>query len=99
MHLHLAAIRKILGVHSSLEILNALYNNENLSFDNLVLTPRGTKVFELILKGHTIEEIALELGMSYSGVRRHKEKMILANNCSTMKELVSRYYEQLQEDK
>ncbi len=86
-------------MHSSLEILSALYDNENLSFDNLILTPRGTKVFELILKGHTIEEIALELGMSYSGVRRHKEKMILANNCSTMKELVSKYYEQLQEDK
>ncbi len=86
-------------MHSSLEILSALYDNENLSFENLVLTPRGTKVFELILKGHTIEEIALELGMSYSGVRRHKEKMILANNCSTMKELVSKYYEQLQGDK
>lgn len=57
------------------------------------LTPRGKEIFQLILKGLSDKQIGEYLGISYSGVRRHKEKMILANGCNSILELVSKYYE------
>ena len=30
--------------------------------------------------------------MSVSGVKRHKEKMLLQNNCSTLLELIAKYH-------
>ena len=58
----------------------------------LRLTPRGSEVFSRILKGLSTKEAAENLGMSTSCVRRHKEKMLLQNNCGTMRELIARHY-------
>ena len=55
-------------------------------------TPRGREVFHLILKGKTSTEIATLLNISRSGVRRHKEKMLIQNNCNSIAELVAKYY-------
>lgn len=60
----------------------------------LRLTPRGLEVFMHILKGLSTKEVAENLGMSTSCVRRHKEKMLLQNNCGTMLELITRHYAQ-----
>lgn len=60
----------------------------------LRLTPRGLEVFMDILKGLSTKEVAENLGMSTSCVRRHKEKMLLQNNCGTMMELIARHYAQ-----
>lgn len=57
----------------------------------LKLTPRGKEVFELIMRGLTIAQIAERMDISYSGVLRHREKMLLENNCRTMLELVAKY--------
>lgn len=46
---------------------------------NIKLTPRGKEVFQLIIKGLSDREIGEYLNISYSGVRRHKEKMLFAN--------------------
>ena len=59
---------------------------------DIKLTSRGREVFRLVLSGLTDKEIAHELGITYSGVRRHREKMLLANGCKTMNELISRFY-------
>lgn len=69
--------------------------NTNHVFDPrcLKLTPRGTEVFRLLLEGVSDKQIAERLGISYSGVRRHKEKMLLMNDCNTVLELDSKYYE------
>ena len=70
-----------------------LFDEPGVGRNPLKLTPRGTEVFQLILKGVSDKNIGENLGMSYSGVRRHKEKMLLMNGCNTMLELVSKYYE------
>lgn len=59
---------------------------------NIKLTPRGKEVFQLIIKGLNDREIGEYLNISYSGVRRHKEKMLFANECESILELISKYY-------
>lgn len=56
------------------------------------LTPRGTEVFRLTLDGFSTSRIALCLDISRSGVRRHREKMLQANGCDSMLELIAKYY-------
>ena len=80
-------------VHTSIEMLNAVNTENEMLSVSLKLTPRGAEVFSLIIKGLSDKRIGEMLGISYSGVRRHKEKMLLANGCVTILELISRYYE------
>ena len=77
-----------------MELLRILNSNNirETAMDALQLTPRGKEVFQQILAGTTDKNIAERLGMSLSGVRRHREKMLLQNKCDSMSELVSRYY-------
>lgn len=86
-------IRKELGTNNTIEVIHILYSkNDTIAHNYIQLTPRGKDVFSLIITGKTNEEIAKELGISKSGVRRHKEKMLLQNNCNTILELISKYY-------
>ncbi len=89
---HLATIRKTLEVHTSIEMLNAISAKHGMLSIPLKLTPRGAEVFSLIIKGLSDKRIGEVLGISYSGVRRHKEKMLLSNGCASMLELVAKYY-------
>lgn len=57
----------------------------------LRLTPRGAQVFALIAQGMDDTSISRHLGISYSGVRRHREKMLLQNKCNSMLELLSKH--------
>ena len=61
------------------------------SISTIQLTPRGREVFELAMSGLSIREISKRLGISYSGVLRHREKMLLANECNSMLELIATY--------
>jgi DNA-binding CsgD family transcriptional regulator len=56
------------------------------------LTPRGGEVLRLVLRGYTDRRIADAMGMSLSGVRRHKEKMLLQNDCVSMLELIAKHH-------
>lgn len=86
-------IRKELGAHNIMEVLHILYSkNVTLDQNYLQLTPRGREVFSLIIKGKTDSVISHQLGISKSAVRRHKEKMILSNDCDSMLSLVTKYY-------
>jgi len=88
---HIERIKKILKVNKSIEILPAINNFQ--FFDNeLKFTPRGKEVFLLMIRGKTVNEIAILLNMSKSGVRRHQEKMLLQNSCASILELISKYY-------
>lgn len=88
---HLIKIRKKLCVKRTTELffIDGPYidNIQNV----LHLTPRGKAVFQLHLRGLIDKEIGKTLGMSYSGVRRHKEKMLADNNCKSMSSLVCLY--------
>lgn len=58
----------------------------------LRLSQRGVKVFAFILDGMNTMQIAKRLGISYSGVRRHREKMLRDNHCVTMSELIALHH-------
>lgn len=88
---HLAAIRKAFDIHSNIELLHHLNEEPEASISTIQLTPRGREVFELAMSGLSIREISKRLGISYSGVLRHREKMLLANECNSMLELIATY--------
>lgn len=58
----------------------------------LVFTPRGWEIFKLILEGNSTPKIAELICISYSGVLRHREKMLEQNDCHSMNELVAKFY-------
>lgn len=100
-----------MDVHSSIEMLSVLGNDtaQNICgetckappieaddiLDTIKLTPRGKQVFAFILAGYSRQEIADALQISLSGVRRHREKMLLQNNCKDILELVAKYYSEI----
>lgn len=89
---HLDNIRKSLEVHNSIEILYLITNKIKFKLQNIKLTPRGKEVFQFILKGLSDREIGECLNINYSGVRRHKEKMLFASEYESILELISKYY-------
>lgn len=89
---HLATIRKMLNVHSNVALMRVVSGQDLPVKSSVNLTPRGAEVFALILEDVSNTEIATRLGISYSTVRRHREKMLLCNACGTMKELIAKHY-------
>lgn len=93
LYQHLAEIRKRMSHNSSVKALSSCTNidfqQEVLS--DMGLTPRGKEVFLLILEGLSNRQIAAQLSITPSGVKRHREKMLLRNGCTSMMELVAKY--------
>ena len=89
---HQATIRTIYGVHGNIELMRAILSGLPKTAAQLVLTPRGREVFQLILAGKTSKEIAELFCISYSGILRHREKMLEQNNCHSMTELIAKSY-------
>ena len=50
------------------------------------------RAIELAMSGLSIREISKRLGIIYSCVLRHKEKMLLPNECNSMLELIAKYH-------
>lgn len=71
---HLANIRKEIGVHSTIELLNFMTDKKDFIPNIIKLTPRGREIFQLTLTGKADKQIGNELGISYNCARRHKEK-------------------------
>ena len=65
-------VRKLYGVHGSIELMRAIASDFATNISELMLTSRGKEVFELAL----ISEISKLLYISFSGVLRHREKML-----------------------
>ena len=59
--------------------------------EKIKLSPRGKEVLELFMHSLTYTQIAQQLGMSVSGVRRHCEKMLWKNDCKSMAGLIAKY--------
>lgn len=91
LHLRLERLRKKLGVHKTREILYVLKITPESAMLKLNLTPRGREVFALYLEGMSRAQIAERLGISESGVKRHREKMLWQNDCESIDELVAKY--------
>jgi DNA-binding CsgD family transcriptional regulator len=92
LYKHLYKIRKRLGVNNTPEMLHVLRTRPGNAVPALRFSPRGKEVFLLITEGLTNSQIGGRMGMSVSGVKRHKEKMLLQNNCSTLLELIAKYH-------
>lgn len=92
---HLEDIRNNLNTHNSITILYNIYGECKCKKQNIKLTPRGFEVFSLIIQGKTDSYISKQLGISYSGVRKHKEKMLEQNDCTSIWQLLGKYYEPL----
>lgn len=88
---HLAIVRKIFGVKSNITLLHKLHEDPETDMSIIRLTPRGREVFKLSMQGLSIKKISERLGISYSGVLRHREKMLLENECSSMLQLIAKY--------
>lgn len=91
---HCSKIRKKTNTNNRLAMLYVLCNEENYSLEHLKLTKRGKEVFQLHIKGYDYLEITCKLNLSYSTVRTHFNKMVLDNNCTTMRKLIAKYYAQ-----
>lgn len=92
VHLHLYRIRKKLSIHSTIEIIVYVCRILKLVPHCIKLTPRGKEVFLLVIAGFKTDQIACQLGISRSGVRRHRENMLQDNGCESMIELIAKYY-------
>jgi DNA-binding CsgD family transcriptional regulator len=88
---HFANLRKVFNVHTTREILLAFDAGVTSIRPAVRLTPRGKEVLELYMHGYTYRQIADLLGMSVGGVRRHREKMLLQNDCESVLKLIVMY--------
>lgn len=93
LYQHLAEIRKRMSHNSSVKALSSCTNTvcQQTVLSDMGFTQRGKEVFLLILDGFSNREIAVQLSISPSGVKRHREKMLLQNGCTSMMELVAKY--------
>jgi DNA-binding CsgD family transcriptional regulator len=87
-------IRKALNTQNAFEMLHMLLQETVCVMPMLRFTPRGKEVFALMLQGLRQMVIGERMGMSVSGVKRHKEKMLLQNDCNSMTELLLKYHGQ-----
>jgi DNA-binding CsgD family transcriptional regulator len=87
----LADIRQVFGVHSTRELLLMLEICDFADAPAVRLSPRGKDVLQLFMRGLTYKQIGDRLGMSVSGVRRHREKMLWRNDCESLLELIVKY--------
>ncbi|UQZ91450.1 hypothetical protein C4J81_19110 (plasmid) [Deltaproteobacteria bacterium Smac51] len=83
---HLANLRRRYGVASAPALVSLFYPEPG---GRLKLTPREAAVFELIRSGLGSLHIARELGVSFTTVRRHRENMLLKNECTTIRQLMA----------
>ena len=91
VHKYLIRARKKLLITRSIHLFRINTEVIDEIQDVIRLTKRGRSVFQLFLRGFRDREIGEMLGMSYSGVRRHKEKILQTNACATMHELACMY--------
>lgn len=98
LYQHLARIRKKFCARNNRELLHILRKIPEHAMNTLRFTPRGREVFALIIEGLTSKGISERLGMGVNGIKRHKDKMLLQNNCETMRELIAKYYSRVGEN-
>jgi DNA-binding CsgD family transcriptional regulator len=91
---HLVNLRRGFSVRTTRELLlqiEAVPTSVDTVPEKIKLSPRGKEVLELFMRSFTYSQIAEELGMSVSGVRRHCEKMLWKNGCESMLCLIAKY--------
>ncbi len=92
VNFHLTAIRKKVGANNTIEMLYLLCQTSENAISNFNLTSRNKDIFQLFIQGCTYDEIGTRLNISYSGVRRHMEKILVKNDCANINELIGKYY-------
>ncbi|MFR9014307.1 MAG: helix-turn-helix transcriptional regulator [Desulfovibrio piger] len=91
---HLVNLRSAFAVRTTRELLIKIEASSITTVtppSRIKLSPRGKQVLELFMHSFTYQQIAMQLGMSVSGVRRHCEKMLWKNGCESMLCLIAKY--------
>jgi DNA-binding CsgD family transcriptional regulator len=94
VYVYRSKIRKVLNARNAFEMLHILFQETGGVLPMLRFSPRGKKVFTLMLQGLGQREIGELMSMSVNGVKRHREKMLLQNDCNSMTELLLKYHGQ-----
>ena len=68
-----------------------IFNTHYNEYTPIKISPRSKEIIELFMKGKTYKQIADQLKISVSGVRRHMEKIIIQNKCKSALEFISIY--------
>lgn len=84
-------------MHSTRELLLVADTSAPVAPHPVRFSPRGKEVMDFFMRGMTYKQIAERLGISLSGVRRHREKMLWQNDCKSMLELIAKYQRWLAE--
>jgi DNA-binding CsgD family transcriptional regulator len=92
LYVFLSRLHKKMGVRNSREMLNMLNKSQRSAMSSLRFTRRGKDVFLFVKEGLTDKHIGEHMGISVSAVKKHKEIMLLQNECSTMLELIAKYH-------
>lgn len=89
---HISNIRKKLGAHSIRDVVRLQQTIAEVEpVSTLRFSPRGREVFMFVREGLPNKQIAERMGISLSGVKRHREKMLLQNDCKSIMELIAKY--------
>lgn len=91
---NLAILRRDFAVRTTRELLIKIQScgvNDEAHHSPIRVSPRGRQVLELFCRSYSRQQIADQLGMSLSGVRRHCEKMLWKNGCESMLALIAKY--------
>lgn len=84
--------REVISLSTPSELLYIVSGGISIDCTIIKLSPRGEEIFKFIMQGWSGKQISNHLGISKSAVRRHKEKMLLDNDCKTIIELISKCY-------
>lgn len=98
VHNHLFNSRKKLNIRKTSEIFRIAKKEKDILTENIYLTQRWREILDAYTEGLSDKQIAEQIGISYSTVRRHKERMQNANNCTSMRELCSQYKKNINTD-
>ena len=90
--MHIFRLRRRTKAKNNIEMLYILGFQPASKTGRFVITNRGKEIFSLIVEGKSCPEIGAQLGISVTRVKQHRGKMLIANECKTMDELIAKYY-------
>lgn len=83
---------KIYNAKNRINLLYKTFHGKTINYSKLNLTSRDIQIINHLLVGETSKNIANKISISFYCVRRHKEDMLIRNNCRTIIELISKLY-------
>lgn len=84
-------LRKKYKARNTRQLIYVLYERSDKRQARFVASARGLEIMKCIVSGNSYGEIALELGITASCVRKHLDKLVNDNYCQTINDLIVLY--------